>query len=89
MNIKEKLFFSPLAFPISPSGCANFCIALGATPNGIFALWPKTSVLISIFVASISTRGLILNLAKNDYRVNYNRRITTCEFLARKVQWCR
>lgn len=49
----------PLAFPPSPSGCANFCIADGEIPRGIVSLWPRTVVVVSIRDKLTNTRGRI------------------------------
>ena len=59
-NIKIE---KPLAVAISPSGCAIFCIAVGATQIGKSIFSPSIVVDISMIETSRSTRGrnLILN----------------------------
>lgn len=47
----------PLALAHSPSGCAIFCMAAGATPTGMETLLPRTVTEVSLSTTSLSTRG--------------------------------
>ena len=49
-----------LAVAYSPSGCAIFCMAVGAIIIGIDILNPKIVVVMSILLTSIRIRGLNL-----------------------------
>lgn len=57
------IFAAALEVAISPSGCANLCIADGLNPQGNVIFVPNISALVSRFETFRSTRGRILYLS--------------------------